>query len=126
MGRVVHFELFAERTAEAVTFYRDVFGWEIQTWGGPFEYWLVGTGARESPGIDGAISPLGVAGDQRVVVTVELPDLDQTLARIERAGGKALTPKAPISGVGWQAYATDPSGLVVGLLQPDAAAGTTA
>jgi len=126
MGRVVHFELFAENTAEAVRFYRDVFGWEIQTWGGPFEYWLVGTGPRKIPGIDGAISPPGVTGDQRVVVTVEVPDLDQTLEQIERAGGRRLTPKAPIPGVGWQAYATDPSGSVFGLLQPDAAAGTTA
>jgi predicted enzyme related to lactoylglutathione lyase len=126
MGRVVHFEFFAENPAEAVAFYRELFDWDIQTWGGPFEYWLVGTGPRESPGIDGAIAPPGAVGDQRVVVTVEVSDLDQTLERVERAGGEALTPKAPVPGVGWQAYVTDPSGLVVGLLQPDAAAGRTA
>lgn len=125
MGRVVHFELFTENTSDALPFYRDLFGWDIQTWGGPFEYWLVGTGPSESPGIDGAIAPPGAAGDQRVVVTVEVPDLDQTLVGVERAGGQVLTPKAPVPGVGWQAYVADPSGLVVGLLQPDEAAGLT-
>ena len=122
-GRVVHFELFAENAAQAAEFYRDVFGWDIQTWGGPFEYWLVDTGPQEEPGIGGAIAPPGVAGDQSVVVTVEVSDLDGTLERLVAAGGRALTAKAPIAGVGWQAYAADPSGLVVGLLQPDEAAG---
>jgi len=34
--------------------YQKVFGWEINTWHGPEDYWLIMTGERGEPGIDGA------------------------------------------------------------------------
>ena len=54
MPRVIHFEIHADDPSRAVKFYTEVFGWKIEKWQGPMDYWLVYTG-KEEPGIDGAI-----------------------------------------------------------------------
>lgn len=46
MARIVHFEIPADDPERAIKFYEDVFGWEVQKWEGPFDYWLVTTGLR--------------------------------------------------------------------------------
>src|SRR3972149_5570591 len=55
MPRVIHFEIAADDPERAVAFYRKVFGWEIQKWEGPMEYWVITTGPKEEPGIDGGL-----------------------------------------------------------------------
>ena len=55
MARVVHFELAADDPERAAKFYEGVFGWQIQKWDGPQDYWLATTGPKDTPGIDGAI-----------------------------------------------------------------------
>ena len=54
MNRVIHFEFGAVDPERAARFYREVFGWNIQKWGEQ-PYWLVTTGAKSEPGIDGGI-----------------------------------------------------------------------
>jgi predicted enzyme related to lactoylglutathione lyase len=48
--------------------------------------------------------------------------LDETLANIVAAGGKALGPKGAIPGVGYHAYCRDTEGNVFGILQGDPSA----
>ena len=40
MPRVIHFEILADNPRRASKFYRDAFGWDIETWEGPQGYWL--------------------------------------------------------------------------------------
>ena len=47
MSRVVHFEIPADDPVRAAKFYEDVFGWKIEKWEGPFDYWLVTTGEED-------------------------------------------------------------------------------
>ena len=54
MPRVVHFEIHADDPQRAANFYQNVFGWQINKWEGPEDYWLVTTGADNEPGINGA------------------------------------------------------------------------
>jgi len=54
-SRVVHFELPADDPDRCAQFYADAFGWKIQKWGGPTDYWLVTTGEAPEVGIDGGI-----------------------------------------------------------------------
>jgi catechol 2,3-dioxygenase-like lactoylglutathione lyase family enzyme len=51
MGRGIHFELNADDPERAAQFYRRVFGWTIDKWDGPEDYWLVTTGPESEPGI---------------------------------------------------------------------------
>ncbi len=44
MPRVIHFEIPASDPERAAAFYKKTFGWKIEKWPGPTEYWLVTTG----------------------------------------------------------------------------------
>ena len=52
MKRIVHFDISADDPERAIKFYTNVFGWSIQKWDGPMDYWLVTTGPKDEPGID--------------------------------------------------------------------------
>ena len=56
LPKVIHFEIPATDTDRAVAFYKKVFGWKIDKYGGPTNYWLVTTGDDQEPGINGAIA----------------------------------------------------------------------
>jgi len=56
MPRPVHFEIQAEQPERAIKFYRELFGWEFNQWEGQ-PYWLIKTGEKGTPGIDGGLLP---------------------------------------------------------------------
>jgi predicted enzyme related to lactoylglutathione lyase len=116
MSRPVHFEIATERPEKVGAFYRDVFGWKIATWEGPQTYWLVTTGAEGTPGINGGI--MHRQFPQAVINTIGVASLDDTLAKVEKAGGKKVYGPHDIPNVGRHAYCTDPDGNYFGVLQP--------
>ena len=120
MPRVVHFEISAEHPEQVVQFYAQVFGWEIQKWEGPVEYWLVKTGSEDEPGIDGGIARRG--GEAGWVNTIEVANLDAYAAKITECGGEVVVPKTSIPGVGYQIYCKDPGGSLFGVHQQDPSA----
>ncbi len=120
MPRVVHFELAADNPDRAVKFYASVFGWEIQKWNGPQDYWLIKTGKPDQPGIDGAI--MTRAGPQPVVNTIDVPSVDEFVAKITKHGGTVMMPKMAVPGVGWLAYCQDTEGNAFGIIQDDRSA----
>ena len=117
MARPIHFKIMAEDPSRAVEFYRQVFGWQVKKWDGPQEYWLVTIGAEETPGINGAI--VRSSGHAQTVNTIEVDSVDEAAAIVTRHGGKVMSPKMTIPGVGYQVYCQDPEGIVFGLHQPD-------
>lgn len=116
MKRVVHFELAADKPDRAVKFYEDVFGWNIQKWEGPIDYWLIDTGEKNEPGINGAIKHR-VDPRQMTVNTIDVPSIDEFLKKIEEAGGKIIVPKTEIPGVGFHAYCEDTEGNIFGIME---------
>lgn len=120
MPRVIHFEIPADEPERAVKFYRDVFGWTTQKIGGPMDYWLAGTGPDDEPGINGAITR---RGDRSCLVnTIDVPSFEESVKKIEAAGGKVLMPKMAVTGVGYMTYAVDTEGNTFGIMEMDAAA----
>ena len=123
MPRVVHFEIHADDPQRAANFYQGVFGWDIKKWEGPEDYWLVTTGKAPEPGIDGAIvKRMGpINGDAVIayVCTVDVPSVDDAIAKITSHGGTIVLPKMPVPGVGWLVYAKDTEGNIFGSLQSD-------
>ena len=55
MPKVIHFEIHAGDPKRAMTFYKAVFGWEFTAWDGPEDYWVIRTGPKDEPGIDGGL-----------------------------------------------------------------------
>ncbi|MEX0788419.1 MAG: VOC family protein [Anaerolineales bacterium] len=117
MNRPVHFEILADDPERIGAFYKSLFGWEIKAWdGGGDAYWLVTTGAKEVPGIDGGI--MSRQFPQAVINTTEVPDLAATLKKVSATGGKTVSEPHEIPGVGKFAYCADPEGNIFGLLEP--------
>jgi predicted enzyme related to lactoylglutathione lyase len=129
MPRPVHFEIHAADPARAKAFYEKVFGWTFHKWeGAAWEYWLIGTGPKEEPGIDGGMikrqgnAPAAGQAVNAFVCTIGVTDLDATLAAALAAGASIALPKAPIPGVGWLAYVHDTEGNILGMTQSDPSA----
>ena len=118
MSRVVHFEIPADDPERAVKFYTKVFGWKINKWEGGMDYWLVSTGDRSAPGIDGAIMQRSEMAST-VVNSIDVPSVDDFIKKVTKNGGKVVTPKTPIPGIGYFAYCKDTEGNMFGILQPD-------
>lgn len=116
MPKVVHFEIPADDPGRAVAFYRKAFGWKIEKFG-PMDYWLAVTGEKGEPGIDGAITTREQI--KSTTNTISVSSVEESSKRIEDAGGKVLTPKMPIQGVGWFAYCIDTEGNGFGILKED-------
>ena len=118
MNRVVHFEFTAADPEASGRFYSEVFGWKINKWEGPIDYWLVETGEEGQPGINGGI--MAAQEDQPpTTVTVDVESVDEMTAKVVAAGGQVVAPKMPVPGVGWMAYVTDPGGVLFSLMQMD-------
>ena len=122
MPRVIHFEIAADDPDCAVKFYQDAFGWKIDKWDGPEDYWMITTGAKNEPGIDGAIVRRSLGPAAMTVNTIDVPSLDAFTRKVTDAGGKVVMPKTTIPGVGYLAYCTDTEGNTFGMMQDDPSA----
>jgi uncharacterized protein len=121
-GRVVHFELPADDVERARTFYRKTFQWELQPMP-EMNYTMVQTtpvDAEQRPtdpgAINGGIAARGSPPAVRApVITIAVEDIEATLKRIAKNGGKMVAGKQSIGAMGFTAYFQDPEGNVVGL-----------
>ena len=124
MSKVVHFEIPADNLDRARSFYGEVFGWRIDTMSMPGggEYTGLTTTAVDeqtmTPTEPGAINGGMTQRSESTpapVITIDVEDIDAALAQIEAAGGKAVTSRTPIPGMGAYGYFRDTEGNVMGL-----------
>ncbi len=121
MNRVSYFEFSAQDPERSATFYRDAFGWEIKKWEGPADYWVVTTGPNDQPGINGGIVGNKESG-ARTVNIIDVPSLDEAIAKVRAAGGEVVVPAISIPGVGYRAFCADTEGMIFGVYQADPSA----
>jgi predicted enzyme related to lactoylglutathione lyase len=121
-ARVVHFEVPFDDKDRALAFYRDVFEWQIQSIP-EMDYNIVTTGPAGDQGMPSAPGYIGGGMMQRQapvktpVITLEVDDIDATLATVEKHGGGTVAPKMPVGDMGFAAYFTDCEGNLMGLWQ---------
>lgn len=129
MNRPVHFEVHAEDPQRAMKFYTDVFGWKFQKWenkqAGAAEYYLITTGEKGQPGIDGGLfkrmgpSPEEMQAVNAFVCTMDVANINETITKVVNAGGKEALPKFAMPGMAWLAYYKDTEGNIFGIYQED-------
>ncbi len=119
-NRVTHFEIPSDNPEKAISFFKNVFGWNFQKFGN-FDYWLVMTGDEKSPGINGGLMKKNDP-KQPVTNSISVKNLDEMILKIEKAGGKIVVPKTPIPGVGYYSYFTDLDGNIHGIMQDERSA----
>jgi predicted enzyme related to lactoylglutathione lyase len=122
-GKVMHFELPVDDVDRAGRFYSEVFGWAINKVP-EMGSTMVGTTPSneygqpiEPGGINGGFSVRGNGPITHPVVTVHVDDIDETLKRVEKLGGKRVQDKTPVGNIGFVSYFTDTEGSLVGLWQ---------
>lgn len=120
-GRVVHFEIPADDSARAKTFYTEAFGWKIMPVP-EMDYTMVGTAPSDESGsplepgsINGGMYTRNEQFPRTPVITVDVADIDTALAKVESLGGKTVVPKMPVGQMGFAAYFEDSEGNVLGL-----------
>ena len=133
MSRPVHFEIHVDDFKRAQKFYGDVFGWTFQAWenkqAGAREYYMVMTGKEDSKDENGKVYP-GINGgmfkrmgpkpqaDQAVnayVCTMDVANIDESISKIEAAGGMMAVQKFAMPGMAHLAYYKDTEGNIFGI-----------
>ena len=114
MGQpVVHFEIGCRNSPKTQEFYGNLFDWKI-TQHGPAA--MIDTGAGS--GINGHITALGHEPHHYVTFYVQVDDLQATLDKAAKLGGKTLVPPTEVPGMGSFAWLSDIDGNVIGLWKP--------
>jgi predicted enzyme related to lactoylglutathione lyase len=119
-GRVVHFEIPYDDGERAQEFYREAFGWQLQSMPG-MTYTLVTTGPSGDSGpteagfVNGGMMPREHSPSAAPIVVVDVESIDETLTLVGQLGGKTLRGKEPVGHMGFAAYLADPDGNVIGL-----------
>ncbi len=60
---------------------------------------------------------MGQNFSQSVINTIDVESLEQTIAKVEAAGGKKVHGPTEVPGVGMHAYCEDPDGTLFGMMQ---------
>src|SRR5689334_4926730 len=122
MNRVVHFEIMADDPDRAQKFYEACFGWKFQPTGpefGNYRVIMTGPGMDEldqlpqNPGINGGLmkrnAPLPEDGKSPNAFTciIAVSNIDESIKKIDAAGGKPQTDKMNVPGVGDLRYYKD-------------------
>ena len=123
MNAPSYFEIQADDTSRAVTFYREFWVDFYKAEGLPIEYWRIETeGPRGGLLKRPAKTPPPQHGTNAFVCSMEVVNFDATAAKILSAGGQIAMPKFAVPGVCWQGYFIDTEWQHVRLFQPASAA----
>jgi uncharacterized protein len=127
MNPVVHFEMPAENKKRMAEFYTNVFGWQTQQLGPEMgAYIVVSTsesdekGRPKNPGsINGGFyqkTEDPISNHPSVVIAVD--DINESVQKVKKAGGKVLGEPMEIPGVGTYVSFIDTENNRVSILQP--------
>ena len=122
MDKVVHFEIPFDDGERATTFYREAFGWNMDAMP-QFQYVMVTTTPTDEQGRPAETGGLNGGMLEREglitspVITVNVENLDDAMARIEKLGGKVVLGRRTVGSAGFSAYVADTEGNLIGLWQ---------
>ena len=123
----MHFEIPASDIEKLKKFYVDLFGWTMNKYPGPTNYYLVGTVPVDEktmmptrPGVNGGLYEKKDAASPELakpINYISVESVDDYAVKVVALGGKIVVPKMEISRIGWWALALDPEGNYFGLLE---------
>ena len=111
---ISYVELAAPDLAASQAFYASAFGWQFNDYGPA----SAGIRTAEGDGEVGGLNAAGPGGSGGPLVLLVSEDLDASLAAVEAAGGRVVTPIGAYPG-GRRFTFADPAGTVLGVFQTD-------
>lgn len=120
----MHFEIHAKDMDRIQRFYQETFGWDFINQGPDYANYRVIETGKDPIGINGGLTPRegdpprGGEPISSYVCVIGVENIDETIAKIEKAGGSVVMEKMDVPKVGLLAYYKDPEGNLFGVIQP--------
>ena len=111
--QIVHWEIQSTQPERLHSFYRDVFGWEINA-DNPMKYGMVSSGGG-SNGINGGIGG-SMGPTAKTLVYASVPSIEEALTKVADRGGRTIMPRSDL-GMVILAVFEDPEGNAFGLVE---------
>ena len=126
MNPVVHFEMPAENRQRMADFYSKTFGWQTQMLGKDMGNYVIATttesdekGPKKPGAINGGFfTKTDDMPAQYPSVVVAVDDINESMKKVMKSGGKVLGEPMEIPGVGQYVSFFDTEGNRVSMLQP--------
>jgi len=107
MPTIVHFEIPTDDLERAKKFYTELFGWKIEKYPGPMEYWMITTtDEKGEKALEGGMMQRQHP-QQPITNYVDVPSIDEYASKVEKLGGKVVLPKTAVPGIGYFAVCLD-------------------
>jgi hypothetical protein len=118
LGRPIWYELMTTDTAAAETFYKDVVGWTAAPFDNSAQAYTIFKRSGDV-GVAGLMkTPEGMNMPPFWAMYLGTPNLEDTIAHIQRLGGRELSPLIDLPSVGRMQMMTDPQGAAFYIMQP--------
>src|SRR5437899_11618271 len=106
MSSIVWFEIPADNVERAKKFYGDLFGWKIERFPGPQEYWHIDTGGSDDTPDGGLMKRQ--QPQQGITSHINAPSADQCAVKAQQLAAKTCMPNTPAPQTGYFAICRDP------------------
>jgi uncharacterized protein len=111
---IIHFEIPADDAEALAKFYTELFGWKIEKFPGPTDYWMIDPGGEMPKG--------GMAirrhPAQQPINYIGVECIDTYVKKAMELGAKVTVPKTAVGDMGWMAWIIDPQGNAIAMFQP--------
>lgn len=115
---IVWFEVPADDVERAKKFYGSLFGWNIQKFPGPMDYWHIDTGGPdELP--DGGLMKRQNPAQQGITNYISVPSVQEFSAKVQKLGGRICMPKTAVPQMGYFAICQDPENNMFAIWERD-------
>lgn len=118
MPNIAYFEVPADDVKRAKKFYAEILGWEFipsQVPNIPVEYWNISTGKSGKDTLNMGGLYQRKEQSSRILMYAVVDDIDTILEKVEKLGGKVLSPKMSLDTVGNLVTVIDSEGNLIGL-----------
>jgi predicted enzyme related to lactoylglutathione lyase len=114
MSAIVHFDVPTEDVERAKKFYSALFGWKFESFPDMQYYLFTTTNLDGSPGVGGGMGKR-MEPSQRMMNYFGVPSIDAAMKQVKSLGGKILSEKMAVPGMGFLANCMDTEGNMFGL-----------
>jgi len=119
MPTIVHFEIPTDDLKRAKEFYTDLFGWKIEKYPGPMDYWMIATtDEKGQKAVDGGMMPRQNP-QQPITNYIDVPSIDEYCVKVGNLGGKVVLPKTAVPEMGYFAVCLDTENNIFALWETD-------
>ena len=110
MPTIVHFQIPSDDIERSKKFYNDLFGWKFDKFPSPagseampegMEYWMISTvDDKGDEGVNGGMMKRQSPEQQGITNYFDVKSVQEYSAKVEKLGGKVISPKTPVPGMG--------------------------